>query len=182
MNGKRTAIVLGGSALAALCTAGPALASGGGGSGGVNNSIIIQPNPVAPGGNISVFDGGNCDFPSTGTVTFQTNSVPGIPAITIGPLKSMIGGTGQVPKNIAPGSYQVTLICTSSIGKKQGPFYGTLVVANGASNGVNPSGGAKTGDGASLTTPGGLAEGAAMVATGGGVWFLLRRRVARSSS
>ncbi len=182
MNGKRTAIVLGGSALAALCTAGSALASDGGGGGdGVNSSIIIQPNPVAPGGTISVFDGGNCDYPSTGTVTFQTNSVPGIPAITIGPLKSMIGGTGQVPKNIAPGSYQVSLSCTSNNGKKQGPFNGTLVVAAGASTGVNPSGGAQTGDGASLTTPGGLAEGVALVATGGGVWFLLRRRAARSS-
>lgn len=179
MNGKRTAIALGGSVLATLCAAGPALASGGGG--GVNNSIIIQPNPVAPGGTISVFDGGNCDYPSTGTVTFQTGSVPGIPAITIGPLKSMIGGTGQVPKNIAPGSYQVTLICSSDSGKKQGPFYGTLVVANGASNGVNPNGGAGTGDGASLTTPGGLAEGIGLVATGGAAWFLLRRRTARVS-
>lgn len=180
MNGKRTAIVLGGSALAALCGAGPALASGGGG-GGVNSSIIIQPNPVAPGGTISVFDGGNCDYPSTGTVTFQTGSVPGIPAITIGPLKSMIGGVGQVPKNVAPGSYQVSLTCISTNGRKQGPFNGTLVVANGASNGVNPNGGAQTGDGASLTTPGGLAEGIGLVAAGGGLWFLLRRRAARSS-
>jgi len=164
--------VLGGAALVAVCAAGPA-------AGAVPNPIIIQPNPVAPGGTISVFDGGNCDFPSTGTVTFQTGGGVGIPVITIGPLQNMIGGTGQVPANVAPGNYQVSLSCKTSGGKKEGPFNGTLVVKSGASSGINPSGGAKTGDGASLTTPGGLAEGIGLVAVGGGTWFLLRRRRSR---
>ncbi|HEX4787844.1 MAG TPA: hypothetical protein VH372_05240 [Actinospica sp.] len=167
--------VLGGTVLAALCAAASADAA-------VPNPIIIQPNPVAPGGTISVFDGGNCDFPSTGTVTFQTGSGPGIPVITIGPLQNMVGGTGQVPANVAPGDYQVSLTCTVTGSlKKEGPFNGTLVVKSGASNGVNPSGGAKTGDGASLTTPGGLAEGIGLVGAGGTAWFLLRRRAARSN-
>ena len=162
----------GGVALATVCAIGPAGAA-------VPNPIIIQPNPVAPGGTISVFDGGNCDFPSTGTVTFQTGSSVGIPVITIGPLQNMIGGTGQVPANVAPGNYQVSLTCKTSSGKKEGPFNGTLVVKSGASSGVNPSGGAKTGDGASLTTPGGLASGVGLVVLGGGAWLLLRRRAAR---
>jgi hypothetical protein len=88
----------------------------------------------------------------------------------------MIGGQGQVPANVPPGSYQVSISCTTSGGKTQGPFTGTLTVQSGASTGVNPNGGAKTGDGASLTTPGGLAEGIALVVVGGGAWFLLRRR------
>ena len=173
--GKRAMTVLGSTALAALCAAGPAAAA-------VPNPIIIQPNPVAPGGTISVFDGGNCDFPSTGTVTFQTGGGPGIPVITIGPLQNMIGGTGPVPGNVPPGNYQVSLSCTVNGGnRKEGPFNGTLVVKSGASNGVNPSGGAKTGDGASLTTPGGLAEGIGLVLAGAAAWFLVRRRAARSS-
>lgn len=166
--------VLGGTALAAVCAAGPATAA-------VPNPIIIQPNPVAPGGTISVFDGGNCDFPSTGTVTFQTDGGPGIPVITIGPLQNMIGGTGTVPANVPPGNYQVSLTCTvNGTNKREGPFNGTLVVKSGASNGVNPNGGAKTGDGASIATPGGLAGGIGLVAVGAVGWILLRRRAARS--
>lgn len=178
--GKRAATVvltvLGGTALAAVCAAGPAAAA-------VPNPIIIQPNPVAPGGTISVFDGGNCDFPSTGTVTFQTGSSPGIPVITIGPLQNMIGGTGQIPADVRPGNYQVSLSCTvNGTNKKEGPFNGTLIVKSGASNGVNPHGGAKTGDGASLTQAGGLAEGVGLVVGGGALWFLMRRRLARASA
>lgn len=172
---RRALTVLGGTALAALCAAGPAAAA-------VPNPIIIQPNPVAPGGTISVFDGGNCDFPSTGTVTFQTDGGPGIPVITIGPLQNMIGGTGTVPANVPPGNYQVSLTCTvNGTNKKEGPFNGTLVVKSGASNGINPSGGAKTGDGSSLTTPGGLAEGIGLVGAGGIAWFLLRRHRRRTA-
>jgi hypothetical protein len=166
--------VVGAAVLAGLCTAGTAAAA-------VPNPIIIQPNPVAPGGTVSVFDGGNCDFPSTGTVTFQTGSGPGIPVITIGPLQNMIGGTGQVPWNVPPGNYQVSLTCTvNGTDRREGPFNGTLIVKQGASNGMNPHGGARTGDGASLVAPGGLAEGLALVGGGGAFWFLLRRRAARS--
>jgi hypothetical protein len=171
---KRVLTVLGGTALAALSAAGPATAA-------VPNPIIIQPNPVAPGGSITVFDGGNCDFPSTGTVTFQTGSAPGIPVITIGPLQNMIGGTGQIPSSVPPGNYQVSLTCTvNGTNKREGPFNGTLVVKSGASNGVNPHGGAQTGDGASLAAPGGLASGVALVLGGGGLWFFLRRRAVRA--
>ncbi|HET9172542.1 MAG TPA: hypothetical protein VFN97_24165 [Actinospica sp.] len=160
--------VIGGVLLAAACAAGPATAA-------APNPIIIQPNPVAPGGTISVFDGGNCDFPSTGTVTFQTSGAS-IPSISISPLQNMIGGVGAVPAGVTPGSYQVSLTCTNSAGKAQGPFTGTLTVKSGASTGVNPNGGAKTGDGASLAKPGGLAAGIALVVFGGGAWFLLRRK------
>ncbi len=38
------------------------------------------------------------------------------------------------------------------------------------------SGGAKTGDGASLGRPGGLASGIALIVIGGGAWFMLRRK------
>lgn len=155
--------------LAAVCAAGSAV-------GATANPIIIQPNPVAPGGTISVFDGGNCDFPSTGTVTFTGGGSVAIPSISISPLQNMIGGTGPIPANATPGTYQVSLTCTTSAGQTEGPFTGTLTVASGASTGVNPTGGAKTGDGASLTTPGGLAEGIALVLIGGGAWFFLRRR------
>src|SRR6266568_1681768 len=114
------ATVVGGALVAAVCAAGTAGAA-------TPNPIIVQPNPVAPGGFISVFDGGNCDFPATGTV----------------------------PADATPGSYQVSLTCATSGGKSEGPFTGTLTVRSGASTGVNPSGGAKTGDGASLGRPGG---------------------------
>ena len=177
----RTGAVAGG-VLGAAVLAG--VLAGGSAAAAVPNPIIIQPNPVAPGGTISVFDGGNCDFPSTGTVTFQTGGGPGIPVITIGPLQNMIGGTGQVPGNVPPGNYQVSLSCTvNGTNRREGPFNGTLVVKNGASNGVNPTGGAKTGDGASLRASGageGLAEGLALVVVGGAVWFTLRRRAVRS--
>jgi hypothetical protein len=175
-SGAFTVAVFGAAVLAVLCTAGPAVA-------GSANAIIVQPNPVAPGGNISVFDGGSCDFPSTGTVTFQGPSGgTAIPSISINPLQNMIGGTGQVPANVPPGNYQVSLTCTvNGTNKREGPFNGTLIVKAGASNGMNPHGGAKTGDGASLVSPGGLAEGAALMVAGGGAWFLLRRRGARSN-
>jgi hypothetical protein len=153
----------------AVCGAGTAGAA-------TPNPIIIQPNPVAPGGFISVFDGGNCDVPATGTVTFQSSGSVTIPSISISPLQNMIGGTGQIPANATPGSYQVSLTCTTSGGKSEGPFTGTLTVQSGASTGVNPTGGAKTGDGASLTKPGGLASGIALIVIGGGAWFMLRRK------
>ncbi|MBR7826750.1 hypothetical protein KDK95_10590 [Actinospica sp. MGRD01-02] len=165
---RRTAVI-GGVALAAVCAAGSAV-------GAAANPIIIQPNPVAPGGTISVFDGGNCDFPSTGTVTFTGGGSVAIPSIRISPLQNMIGGTGPIPAKATPGTYQVSLTCTTSGGHTEGPFTGTLKVASGASSGVNPTGGAKTGDGASLTTPGGLAEGIALVLIGGGAWLFLRKR------
>jgi hypothetical protein len=174
---KRAMTVVGGISLAALCAAGSAAAA-------VPNPIIIQPNPVAPGGTITVLDGGNCDFPSTGTVTFQTDGGPGIPVITIGPMQNMIGGTGTVPANVPPGNYQVSLTCTvNGSNKREGPFNGTLVVKSGASNGILPIGPARTGDGSSFTTPGGLAEGIGLVGAGAAAWFLLRlrRRAARSS-
>lgn len=164
------AAVVGCAMVVAVCAAGTAEAA-------TPNPIIVQPNPVAPGGFISVFDGGNCDFPATGTVTFQgsgSGSVT-IPPISISPLQNMIGGSGQVPANATPGSYQVSLTCKTG-GKSQGPFTGTLTVQSGASTGVNPTGGAKTGDGASLGKPGGLASGIALIVIGGGAWFLLRRK------
>lgn len=161
--------VLGGVGLAGLNAAGTAEAAG-------SNPIIIQPNPVAPGGNISVFDGGSCDFPSTGTVTFQGGGSVSIPSISINPLQNMIGGTGQIPANVTPGSYAVSVTCTTATGTSEGPFTGTLTVQSGASTGVNPNGGAKTGDGASVTMPGGLAEGIVLVVVGGGAWVMLRRR------
>lgn len=169
-----TGAVLGAALLATLGAAEQAAAA-------VPNPIIIQPNPVSPGGTISVYDGGNCDFPSTGTVTFQTGSGPGIPVIQISPLQNMIGGSGQVPANVPPGSYQVSLTCTAASGKKEGPFNGTLVIKSGASNGTNPNGGARTGDGASLTAPGGLAEGIMLVVGGGAAWLLVRRRSAKAN-
>lgn len=161
--------VLGGIALAGLGVTDTADAAGA-------NPVIIQPNPVAPGGTISVFDGGNCDFPSTGTVTFQASGGVGIPSISLSPLQNMIGGQGQIPASVAPGSYQVSVTCTTPGGRNEGPFTGTLTVQSGASTGVNPGGGAQTGDGASLATPGGLTQGVALVAAGGAAWSLLRKR------
>ena len=163
------AAVVGGATAVAVCAAGTAGAA-------TPNPIIVQPNPVAPGGFISVFDGGNCDFPATGTVTFQSSGSVTIPSISISPLQNMIGGTGRIPANATPGSYQVSLTCTTSGGKSEGPFTGTLTVQSGASAGVNPTGGAKTGDGASLGKPGGLASGIALMVIGGGAWFMLRRK------
>ncbi|MCB5911117.1 hypothetical protein [Streptomyces pinistramenti] len=85
----------------ALIGAGPALASGGA------DSVIVQPAPVSPGEEFSVFDGGRCPG-GTGEATFGG---AGIPKMKLSMLSDQVGGTGTVPKTTKPGSYTVTITC-----------------------------------------------------------------------
>ncbi|MFG2225696.1 hypothetical protein [Streptomyces sp. NPDC048644] len=85
----------------ALTCAGPALAAGG------TDSVIIQPDPVSPGEEFSVFDGGRCPG-GGGEATFDG---AGIPKMKLSMLSNQVGGTGTVPKATEPGTYTVTITC-----------------------------------------------------------------------
>lgn len=71
------------------------------------HKVIIEPDPVAPGGEFSVFDGGNCPG-ETGVATFDG---AGIPEMKLSTLRNQVGGTGRVPETTPPGTYTVTLVC-----------------------------------------------------------------------
>ncbi|UGY92481.1 hypothetical protein [Streptomyces gobiensis] len=116
------------STVIALGTATPAVAG---------SDIIIQPNPVAPGGDFSVFDGGNCTT-DTGRATFKPpEGGVGLPDVEMGMLANMVGGTGKVPTDAKPGQYEVSVTCGT-----EGPFLGTLTVT-GASRTAKPTGAPK---------------------------------------
>ncbi|MFI7101573.1 hypothetical protein ACIBK8_19620 [Streptomyces sp. NPDC050161] len=85
----------------ALTCVGPALAAGG------SDSVTIQPDPVSPGEEFSVFDGGRCPG-GTGEATFDG---AGIPKMKLSMLSNQVGGTGTVPKATKPGTYTVTITC-----------------------------------------------------------------------
>ncbi|MEU3711324.1 hypothetical protein [Streptomyces catenulae] len=85
----------------ALTGAGPVLAAGDA------HRAVVQPDPVAPGEEFSVFDGGNCPGES-GEATFDG---AGIPTMKLSTLRNQVGGTARVPDSVEPGSYKVTVVC-----------------------------------------------------------------------
>ncbi|MFJ9410062.1 hypothetical protein [Streptomyces sp. NPDC101393] len=78
------------------------------------NQVVVQPDPVTPGGEFSVFDGGNCPG-GTGEAAFDG---AGIPTMKLSPLSNQVGGTGTVPEATKPGSYTVTVTCGAGGGSK----------------------------------------------------------------
>ncbi|MEU9114616.1 hypothetical protein AB0D04_23195 [Streptomyces sp. NPDC048483] len=85
----------------ALCGSGVATAADG------TNPVIVQPDPVAPGGEFSVFDGGNCTG-GTGAATFGGTDIP---KLKLSMLRNQVGGTATVPPGTEPGEYTVTVTC-----------------------------------------------------------------------
>ena len=142
---------------ALLVTASPAFAG-----------VEVNPNPVKPGGSVTVNDSfGSQLCPTTDkTATATSNGfVGGSISMTRGTM-ALVGSGKAVSK---PGTYMVSITCAS--GLSSGPGTYNLVVA--------PRGGARTGDGASMAGVGGENAGIAMLA-GAGVLGLgalaLRRR------
>ncbi|WP_405978190.1 hypothetical protein [Streptomyces sp. NBC_00158] len=163
----RTSSILTGGALvlaAGFGLAGPAAAA--------SNPVVIQPNPVAPGGQFSVFDGGNCKG-KEGLATFKTGSTGSdIPTVKLATLKNEVGGVGTVPANTKPGSYEVSVVCDDGKGNVEGPFTGTLTVSA-----AHPKGAVKTGLGGTQGSGTNLAMGigALGAAAVGGVLMVRRR-------
>lgn len=138
------------------------------------NPVVIQPNPVAPGGQFSVFDGGNCTG-TTGVATFRGGAAgSAIPAVTLSTLSNQVGGVGTVPEGTAPGDYQVSVVCQNGTAM-EGPFTGTLTVAA-----TTPRGAVQTGLGGGIgMNPAETALGAALVAAALTGTVALGRRRAR---
>lgn len=139
------------------------------------NPVIVQPNPVAPGGQFSVFDGGNCTGTS-GVATFRSKSGGStIPSVTLSTLDNEVGGVGTVPEGTEPGAYEVSVTCQNGSAHKEGPFTGTLTVSS-----RTPRGGVQTGLGGGIgMNPAETALGAALVAAALTGTVVLRRRRAR---
>ncbi|MCX5404054.1 hypothetical protein OHA37_09170 [Streptomyces sp. NBC_00335] len=171
----RTSSILTGGALA-LATgfglAGPAAAAGSPAAAAASNPVVLQPNPVAPGGQFSVFDGGNCKG-KEGLATFKTGVTgSSIPTVKLSMLKNEVGGVGTVPASTKPGSYEVSVVCDDGKGNVEGPFTGTLTVSA-----AHPKGAVKTGLGGTQDSGTNLAAGigALGAAAVGGVWMARRR-------
>ncbi|MDF9813394.1 hypothetical protein [Streptomyces sp. SPB162] len=139
------------------------------------NPVIVQPNPVAPGGQFSVFDGGNCTGTS-GTATFRSKTGgSAIPPVTLSTLDNQVGGVGTIPEGTEPGEYEVSVTCQSGSAHKEGPFTGTLTVSS-----RTPRGGVQTGLGGGIgMNPAETALGAALVAAALAGTVVLRRRRSR---
>lgn len=134
-------------------------------------AVEVNPNPVAPGGTVTVNDSyGSQLCPSTDkTATANSNGFVGN-SITLTRGTTALVGTGKAVST--PGSYQVSITCAS--GTTSGPGTYTLV--------ISANGGAKTGDGASLLDSG-TSETAGFALLGGAVAIgaLALRRKAKTN-
>ncbi len=88
-----------------LALAGPAFAG---------SPVVIEPDPVSPGSQFTIFDGGNCDS-SGGTATFKSREHQGedIPAVKLASLRGLMGAVTTIPEHARPGVYEVSIQCTS---------------------------------------------------------------------
>ncbi|MFI9049025.1 hypothetical protein [Streptomyces sp. NPDC053427] len=91
------------------------------------DAVVVQPDPVAPGGEFSVFDGGNCTG-ETGEATFEGADIP---KLKLSMLRNQVGGTGTVPRSVKPGRYTVTLTCGGGKGGELTPQGGAEREARG---------------------------------------------------
>ncbi|GAA1984425.1 hypothetical protein [Kitasatospora viridis] len=91
------------------------------------NPVIIEPDPVSPGSQFTVLDGGNCDS-AGGTAVFrsrehaqddqngqngQNGQAEDIPQAKLGSLRGLVGAVVTVPEHARPGVYDVTVKCTT---------------------------------------------------------------------
>ncbi|MCX4748745.1 hypothetical protein OG455_25060 [Kitasatospora sp. NBC_01287] len=94
-----------------------ALGLSGAGPAAAANPVIIEPDPVTPGSQFAVFDGGNCDS-AGGQAVFHSREGQGspgedIPTVKLGSLRGLMGAMATVPERARPGVYDVTIQCTT---------------------------------------------------------------------
>jgi hypothetical protein len=135
-----------------------------------SSSVVVQPNTVAPGGQVSVF--GIACTAETGTATSAAFAAP----IGLSMLSNATGGVGTVSTAAKPGTWKVTVSC----GSKR--YTGWVTVRSSA----RPEGGAATGDGASQASAAsgadGPGSGAVLAAAGIGAGALALRRRRRTGA
>ncbi|MGW3009988.1 hypothetical protein ACWC9R_14285 [Streptomyces sp. NPDC001219] len=78
-------------------------------------AVVVEPDPVAPGGAFSVDDGGTC----RGDSAEATVEGADIPAVQLSSRSDRLGGSAVVPEGTAPGSYRVTVVCGGASGARQ---------------------------------------------------------------
>ncbi|MGW2632390.1 hypothetical protein ACWC2K_24075 [Streptomyces chattanoogensis] len=103
-------------ALTAAAAASLALGGGVATASDDTKAVLVQPDPVPPGGEFSVLDGGNCTGGS-GEATFDGTDIPRLKLST---LRGQVGGRGTVPRSTKPGEYTVTVTCDGDRGGDQG--------------------------------------------------------------
>lgn len=126
----------------------------------------VNPNPVAPGGAVTVDDGyGSLFCPAADkTATATSNGFAGGSITLTRGTKALVGSGKAVT---TPGTYNVSITCAS--GLSTGPGAYNLTVA--------PAGPVRTGDGASMMKGGGELGGIAALAGAAGIGvFVLRRK------
>ncbi|MEW9518980.1 hypothetical protein [Streptomyces tubercidicus] len=79
------------------------------------HAVVVEPDPVAPGGAFSVHDGGSCSG-DTADATFDGADIPAM-RLTSG--SDGMGGSAILPAGTAPGSYGVTITCGGTSGARQ---------------------------------------------------------------
>ncbi|MGD9486255.1 hypothetical protein WDH52_23955 [Streptomyces sp. TRM70308] len=125
-------------AVAVVAVAGP---PAGAAAADPGRGVIVQPTRVAPGQEFSVLDGGACAA-AAGTASFvPPPDGERFPDLRLGPLRDMVGGTGVVPEDAAPGYYRVNVVCGG-----EGPFSASFTVAGGPGS-AGSTGNAGGGDG-----------------------------------
>lgn len=103
-------------------------------------TVVVQPDPVAPGTAFSVHDGGSCRGASA-TAAFGDADIP---TMQLPGQSGRTEGTAILPEGTAPGSYTVTLTCGDTSGARTG------ALASGGRDGDEDHGagdGAEQGDG-----------------------------------
>jgi hypothetical protein len=157
-----------------------------------SSTVVVKPDTVAPGGQVSVF-GIACTVP-TGTATSSVFTAP----IPLSMLSNATGGVGTVSKHARPGTWRVIVTCGGKrftgwisvcdcAGKPTPtptPNPSSSGVPSGKPKPVRPRGGAATGDGASQASAASGAEslglGAVLTAAGLGVGAVAVRRRRRA--
>ncbi|MCX2967882.1 MULTISPECIES: hypothetical protein [Streptomyces] len=128
-------------AVAVVAVAGPSAGAAAAAEADPGRGVIVQPTRVAPGQEFSVLDGGACAA-ATGTASFvPPPDGERFPDLRLGPLRDMVGGTGVVPEDAAPGYYRVNVVCGG-----EGPFSASFTVAGGPGS-AGSTGHAGGGDG-----------------------------------
>jgi hypothetical protein len=145
-----------------LTTSTIVLAAATGAQAAASNPVVVQPGTVAAGGQVSIFDGGNCISPFTGVATFSGGGGSVIPPVALSLLNNQTGGTTTIPASTKPGTYGVQVVCTKAAGSND-IFEGSITITAATSSNTTPTGAAATGDGASITGTGGTATGVAAI-------------------